>query len=139
MCINSVAMSVLSSVQFNLIFSYAIATSRHFDFHCVKIAHIRSFSSSYFPTFGLNMERYYVSFSPYSVRMRENADQKNSECKHFSRSAVFILSSNWIKCKYRNNSRLKSKWSFLRNNVPLSRIMFMRPLMVFKGTGFLCL
>ena len=29
------------------------------------------------------------SISPYSVRMRENTDQKNSEYGHFSRSASF--------------------------------------------------
>ena len=39
----------------------------HFT-HCVKSVRIRSFSG------------------PYSVRMRENADQKNSEYGHFSRS-----------------------------------------------------
>ena len=29
------------------------------------------------------------SISPYSVRMRENADQNNSELGHFSRSVVY--------------------------------------------------
>ena len=32
------------------------------------------FSGPYFPTFGLNRERYFVS--PYSVRIQENTDQK---------------------------------------------------------------
>ena len=36
--------------------------------YCVKSASIQSYSA------------------PYSVRMRENADQNNSECEHFSRS-----------------------------------------------------
>ena len=30
-------------------------------YHCVKSVHIRSFSGPYFPTFGLNTERYYAS------------------------------------------------------------------------------
>ena len=33
-----------------------------------------------------NDERCVQSISPYSVRMRENMDQKNSEYGHFSRS-----------------------------------------------------
>ena len=37
--------------------------------HCVKNVQIRSFSDPYFPAFGLNTEIY-------SVRMRENTDQK---------------------------------------------------------------
>ena len=41
---------------------------------------IWSFSGSYFPAFGLNTEKYGVS-------LREDTDQKNSECGHFSRSA----------------------------------------------------
>ena len=69
--------------------------------HCVKNVRIRSYSGPYFPTFGLNTERYGVSLrriSPYSVQMLENADQNNSEYRHFSRSATdtrnrFI--SNW--------------------------------------------
>ena len=30
-------------------------------YHCVKSVHIRSYSGPYFPTFGLNTERYGVS------------------------------------------------------------------------------
>ena len=41
-------------------------------------------SAPYFPVFGLK------SISPYSVRMRENADQNNFEYGHFSRSGVNI-------------------------------------------------
>ena len=51
--------------------------------HCVKNVDIRSFSGLYFPAFGILTERY----SPYSVRVRENMDQKNSEYGHFSCSA----------------------------------------------------
>ena len=32
--------------------------------------------------------------SPYSVRMRENTDQKNFECRHFSRSVNHAVSVN---------------------------------------------
>ena len=58
--------------------------------HCVKSVHIRSYSGPYFPAFGLNMDRYSVlRISPYSVRMRENTDQNNSEYGHFLRSEYF--------------------------------------------------
>ena len=40
--------------------------------HCVKSARIWSY------------------FGPYSVRMRENKDQNNSEYRHFSRSEAFL-------------------------------------------------
>ena len=47
--------------------------------HCVKCVLIRSYPGPHFPAFGLNI-------SPYLVRMRENADQNNSEYGHFLRS-----------------------------------------------------
>ena len=43
-----------------------------------KVSRCGVFSGPYFPVFGLNTERYRVeiqSISPYSVRIRENADQ----------------------------------------------------------------
>ena len=49
--------------------------------HCVKSVRIRSYSGPHFPAFGLNTQ--------YSVRMRENADQNNSEYRHCLRS-VYI-------------------------------------------------
>ena len=52
--------------------------------YCVKGVRIRSFSGPYFPTFRL-------SISPYSVRMRENTDQKNFEYGQFLRSALFLV------------------------------------------------
>ena len=48
----------------------------------VTSVRIRSFSGPYFSAFGLNI-------SPYSVRMRENTDQKNSEYRQLSRSVLF--------------------------------------------------
>ena len=45
--------------------------------HCVKSVRIRRSSGPHFPAFRLNT---------YSVRMRENADQSNSEYGHFLRS-----------------------------------------------------
>ena len=75
-------------------------------FHCVRSVRIRSFSGPYFPTFGLKTERYSVfsriqtengeilRISPYSVRMRENTDQKNSEYGHHSGS-VFLGFKTW--------------------------------------------
>ena len=53
----------------------------HTRSHCLKGIRIWSYSGPYFPTFGLNMETYFVS--QYSVRMRENTDQNNSEYGHF--------------------------------------------------------
>ena len=53
--------------------------------HHTKIVRIRSYSGRRFPAFGLNMETYFVA-SPYSDHMRENADQNNSEYRHFLRS-----------------------------------------------------
>ena len=48
----------------------------------VESVHIQSFSVPYFPTFGRDISPY----SPYSVQMMENTDQKNSEYGLFSRS-----------------------------------------------------
>ena len=50
--------------------------------HFVKSVRNRSYSGPHFPAFG-----------PYSIRMRQNADQNNSENEHFSRSVVSISSS----------------------------------------------
>ena len=51
--------------------------------HCVKKVHIRSFSGSYFPAFGLNRERYSVSFQIQSeygkIRTRKTS---NSDTFH---------------------------------------------------------
>ena len=55
-----------------------------FNYHYVKSVRIRSYCGLHFPTFGLNKER----ICPYSVRMRENADQNNAEYKHFLRSVL---------------------------------------------------
>ena len=54
------------------------------DTHCVKSVLIRSYYGPHFPAFGLNTE--IRSMSPYSVQMRENVDQNNSEYGHFLRS-----------------------------------------------------
>ena len=51
--------------------------------HCVKRVRIRSFWS----VFSRIWTEYGRSIFPYSLRMRENIDQKNSECGQFSRSA----------------------------------------------------
>ena len=46
----------------------------------IKSVRIWSYSGPYFPTFRL-----------YSVRMRENADENNSEYEHFSRSEGLLI------------------------------------------------
>ena len=43
----------------NAKFSRRIAAGYYISFHCVKNVHIRSYSGSFFPAFGLNMERYF--------------------------------------------------------------------------------
>ena len=45
--------------------------------HCVKDFRIRSYSG------------------PYSVQMRENTDQNNSECGHASRSGTLVYFTQW--------------------------------------------
>ena len=52
----------------------------------MKSARIRSYSGPHFPAFGLRI-------SPYSVQMRKNSDQNNSECGHFLRSESHIIQS----------------------------------------------
>ena len=54
--------------------SASSATVERANYQRVKSVCIRSFSCPYFPTFGLE--------SPYSVRMRENTDQKFFEYGH---------------------------------------------------------
>ena len=57
--------------------------------HCVESARFRSFPGPYLPAFGLNTERY-------SVQMRKDTDQKNSEYGHLSRSTVNFCCKNSI-------------------------------------------
>ena len=52
--------------------------------HCMKVFHIGGFSGPYFLAFRL-------SISPYSVRIRENMDQKNSEYGQFLRSDKWLI------------------------------------------------
>ena len=62
--------------------------------YCVKCVRIWSYSGPHFPAFGLNTER--LRICPYLVRIRENADQNNSEYRHFSRGKPIHLEI-WIK------------------------------------------
>ena len=50
--------------------------SQYYAKHYLKSVLIFSFVGPYFAAFGMNTERYGIF--PYSVRMRENTDQKNS-------------------------------------------------------------
>ena len=59
----------------------------HYKNHCVKITCIRNYSGSIFPH--LDWIRRNTPYSPYSVRMRENADQNNSEYQNFLRSELY--------------------------------------------------
>ena len=66
-------------------FLFWICDSESFEYHSKKPLREKcpysEFFGPFFPTFGLNKERYGVS-----LRVRENKDQKNSEYGHFSRS-----------------------------------------------------
>ena len=77
-----------SFFSFLLEISFAISIFSIYIQHCAKSVRIRIYSSQYFPTFGLNTDRYgeIWTISPYSVRMRENTEQNNSEQGYFSRS-----------------------------------------------------
>ena len=64
---------------------FKLQLSKPVCLQCVKSVRIRSYFGPHFTVFGLNRE------SPYSVRIRENADQNNSEYRHFSRSVVCLF------------------------------------------------
>ena len=66
----------------------------------MKSVQIPIFSGPYFPAFGLNTES---SISPYSVRMRENTDQKKLRIWTF-----FTL------CKYLQIIKFMNEWWFKR-------------------------
>ena len=68
--------------------------------HCVKCVRIRSYSGPHFSAFGLNTERY-------SVRMRENADQNNSEYGHFTQ----CKQRTWKLSRVDENTKYKRKWN----------------------------
>ena len=55
---------------------------RFLNAKCVKRVRIESFSGPYFPAFGLNTERYYVSLG-IQFEFWESKDQKNSAYGHF--------------------------------------------------------
>ena len=69
--------------------------------HCVKSVQIRSFFWSVF-------SRIWTIISPYSVRMRENTDQKNSVFGHFSGS---VCTSKYLFRGYKSRSK-NSKFSY---------------------------
>ena len=79
--------------------------------HCEKSVRIWSYSGPHFPTFGLNYGVTGIrSISPYLVQMRENADQNDSEYRHFSRSG------NWKMVQIPHSSWWKHSinWTFIR-------------------------
>ena len=60
--------------------------------HCVKYVQIRTFSGPYFPAFGLNTKRYFVSLR-IQFKCGEIRTRKNSFFGHFSRSASLAVLS----------------------------------------------
>ena len=81
--------------------------------HSVKRVRIWSYSSQYFPAFGLNTERYGISLrniSLDSVRMQENTNQNNSEYGHFSFGDWRAKSIVLMKCKiFYLNTKIKDR------------------------------
>ena len=77
-----VVFSILSLYDFQCCYSinkyWVVKRSTVWNTHCVKIARIRSFFDPYF-TGSLTEYGEMWTISPYSVRIRENKDQKNSE------------------------------------------------------------
>ena len=89
----------------------------------MKSVCIWSFSGPYFPTVGLNTNKpslrdkyrirsfsspYFSAFGPYSVWMRKNTDQKNSEYEHFSRSDGLLELQNIVTLK---SEKASWKWT----------------------------
>ena len=68
--------------------------------HCVKSIRIRSYSGPHIWSFILHI-------SPYSVRMRENADQNNSKYVHFLRSDLIMILWNIINFLDRVSSKTR--------------------------------
>ena len=67
----------------SFIWFLSILAFEHWVMHCMKSFRIRSFPGPYFPTFGLNTDKYGVSLheygqirsiSPYLVRVGDNTD-----------------------------------------------------------------
>ena len=60
--------------------------------------------------------------SPYSVRMRENADQNNSKYRHFSRSVyamninIFIVNCIWYRIKTKQVINGQKSWTINNSN-----------------------
>ena len=79
--------------------------------HCVKGVRIRSFSGPHFPAFGLNTNEI-LSLIPYSVRMRENTDLKNSRYGHFSCSLSDYFCFNFIVIPVAFNCIYLTLWRF---------------------------
>ena len=82
----------------------------------MKSVRIWSYSGPYFSAFGLNTQRHFVFrdtlISPYSVRMRENTDQNNSEYGHFSRSEFVSFGSLSVNQNWKLFILLYVKWVF---------------------------
>ena len=91
--------------------------------HCVKIVQIRSFSGPYFPTFGLNRERYEVSLCIQSecgkIRTR-----KHSVFGHLSHNGYFYylrkrfpsqmferINTPWKDTKHKTKQKTVSVWA----------------------------
>ena len=91
---------------------------------------IWSYSGQHFPAFEYGETR---SFSPYSVQMRESADQNNSEYGNFSRSVILYKYSN----AKRNWTELICFFNFIYTLLSYFIILFHLISMVF-GISMVC-
>ena len=68
-----------------------------------------------------------LRISPYSVRMRENTDLKNSEYGHFSRSEIWVLPCmlNTEPTPKPNNSKDSSIWGIVSKETYVDKNLFL--------------
>ena len=93
------------------------------------------FSGPYFPAFGLNTERYVVrTISPYSVRMRENTDQKKLRIWKLSTQCSYFVLKNRIYHQYIRRFHPKKKNSFPGKSAQRKQILLDENLLLPNST-----
>ena len=72
------------------------------------------------PVFGVILVRIFSHICPYSVRLWENADQNNSEYRHFSRSVPF--DAGWVvECVWLNIWNRWNDWHIRKRYLDLNK------------------
>ena len=106
--------------------SFEVTQFHTADQHCLKSVSILSYSGLYFPAFWTEYGEIQSIF-PYSVRIRENTDQNNSEYGHFSHSAIDQSSEFQSTALFINFVFISQIYSMLQNliNLTNSKISFL--------------